>query len=64
MVTGKTARKSAGNLTLDKLFQCYVIVGLFSTSGVDVLLGVTLMFLLFVSLRQSLRSARRISVSF
>jgi len=39
--------------SLEKVFQCYVIAGLFSTSGVDVLLVMTLAFLLFASVWQT-----------
>jgi hypothetical protein len=38
---------------VERVLQCYVIVGLVSTSGVDVLLVITVLFLLFASLRQS-----------
>jgi hypothetical protein len=54
MTAGKAAPKgtmSSGNL--ERVFQCYVIAGLFSTSGVDVLLVMTLVFLLFASVWQT-----------
>jgi hypothetical protein len=54
MTAGKAAPKgtmSSGNL--ERVFQCYVIAGLFSTSGVDVLLVMTLAFLLFASVWQT-----------
>ncbi len=54
MPTGKAAQKCATNsVTLERVFQCYVIAGLFSTSGVDVLLVMTLVFLLLTSVRQT-----------
>ena len=53
-MTGKAAQKSALNsVNLERVFQCYVIAGLFSTSGVDVLLVMTLAFLVFASLWQT-----------
>jgi hypothetical protein len=53
-MTGKAAQKSALNsVNLERVFQCYVIAGLFSTSGVDVLLAMTLVLLLFASVGQT-----------
>ena len=54
MYIGKAAQKCATNsVALDRVLQCYVLAGLFSTSGVDVLLAMTLAFLLFVSVRET-----------
>ncbi len=54
MLTGKAAKRAATNsVNLERVFQSYVIAGLFSTSGVDVLLVMTLVFLLFASVRQT-----------
>jgi hypothetical protein len=54
MTAGKAAQKSAmSSGSLERVFQCYVIAGLFSTSGVDVLLVMTLAFLLFASVWQT-----------
>jgi len=54
MTTGKAMPKSATNSgILERVLQCYVIAGLFSTSGVDVLLVMTLAFLVFASLWQT-----------
>ena len=54
MIMGKGVHKSVSNcVTLERVFQCYVIAGLFSTSGLDVLLAMTALFLLFAFLRQS-----------
>jgi hypothetical protein len=54
MTVGKGASRSATNSgILERVFQCYVIAGLFSTSGVDVLLVMTLAFLVFASLWQT-----------
>jgi len=54
MPTGKAAQERVtkqGNL--ERVFQCYVMAGLFSTSGVDVLLVMTLVLLLFASAWQT-----------
>ena len=54
MTTAKAAPKGAATCgILERVFQCYVIAGLFSTSGVDVLLVMTLAFLVFASLWQT-----------
>ena len=54
MTMGKAAPKSATNSGfLERVFQCYVIAGLFSTSGVDVLLVMTLVFLVFAAVWQT-----------
>jgi hypothetical protein len=54
MTAGKGAHESAmSSGSLERVFQCYVIAGLFSTSGVDVLLVLTLAFLLFASVWQT-----------
>jgi hypothetical protein len=54
MPTGKAAQKSATNPgNLERVFQCYVMAGLFSTSGLDVLLILTLVFILFASAWQT-----------
>ena len=50
MTTGKAMPQSATNPgILERVFQCYVIAGLFSTSGIDVLLVMTLVLLVFAS---------------
>jgi hypothetical protein len=60
MPTGKTIQKSATNCrTLEGVLQCYVVAGLFSTSGLDVLLVMTVVFLLFASLRQAVELLSR-----
>ena len=54
MPTDKAAKRATPNsVNLERVFQSYVIAGLFSTSGVDVLLVMTLVFLLFLSVRQT-----------
>lgn len=54
MGTRKVAHESGSkSLALERVLQCYVIASVFSTSGVDVLLVVTVVFLLFAFLRQS-----------
>jgi len=54
MLTDKVAQKGTTNPgKLERVFQCYVMAGLFSTSGVDVLLVMTLVFLLFASAWQT-----------
>jgi hypothetical protein len=54
MSTLRAVQKFGTNsVALDRVLQCYVLAGLFSTSGVDVLLVMTLALLLFVSVRQS-----------
>jgi hypothetical protein len=41
------------SVNIERVFQGYVIAGLFSTSGVDVLLAMTLVLLLFASVGQT-----------
>jgi hypothetical protein len=41
------------SVNIERVFQCYVIAGLFSTSGVDVLLTMTLVLMLFASVLQA-----------
>ena len=54
MTTAKAAPKGAATCgILERVFQCYVIAGLFSTSGVDVLLAMTLVLMLFASVLQA-----------
>jgi len=54
MTVGKGASRSATNSgILERVFQCYVIAGLFSTSGVDVLLVMTLVFLVFAAVSKT-----------
>jgi len=54
MTTGKAAPKGATTSgILERVFQCYVIAGLFSTSGVDVLLVMTLVFLVFAAVSKT-----------
>ena len=54
MTVGKGASRSATNSgILERVLQCYVIAGLFSTSGIDVLLVMTLVLLLFASAWQT-----------
>jgi len=42
------------SVNIERVFQCYVIAGLFSTSGVDVLLAMTMVLLVFASVGQSI----------
>ena len=61
MSTMNTAQKCAANsVALDRVLQCYVLAALFSTSGIDVLLVMTLAFLLFASLRHSVALLNRV----
>jgi hypothetical protein len=61
MSTMNAARKcSTSSVTLDRVLQCYVLAALFSTSGIDVLLVMTLAFLLFASLRHSVALLNRV----
>lgn len=54
MRTGQpTQKRTTNSVNLERVFQCYVFAGLFSTSGVDVLLVMTLVFLLFASVQQT-----------
>jgi hypothetical protein len=54
MTAGKAAQRCATNsVALDKILQCYVLASLLTTSGVDVLLLITLAFLLFAFVWQS-----------
>jgi len=54
MTTAKAAPKGAATCgILERVFQCYVIAGLFSTSGVDVLLVMTLVFLVFAAVSKT-----------
>jgi len=50
---GTVRRCATNSVDLDRVFQCYVLASLFSTSGVDVLLVMTLALLLFASVRRS-----------
>ena len=60
MLSDKVTQKSTTNsVNLERVFQCYVIAGLFSTSGVDVLLVMTLVLLVFASVWQTAVLFRR-----
>ena len=54
MTTAKAAPKGAATSELlERVLQCYVIAGLCSTSGVDVLLVMTLVFLIFAAVSKT-----------
>jgi hypothetical protein len=53
MLTAAAQEIAMNSVNIERVFQCYVIAGLFSTSGVDVLLVMTLVFLLFASVGQT-----------
>jgi hypothetical protein len=65
MTAGKAPPKSATNSgILERVFQCYVIAGLFSTSGVDVLLVMTLVILVLASAWQTVVLLSRDDLAF